>query len=363
MTVKKPPHHSRKLRKIYSIDQCALYKAGSKARLAKILGVPLDWLIKLACSDRNYRVFTLPAEVCPFTGHTRKARGVQEPKSGLRTIHERLLRLLRPVELPDYAHAAVKGRSYRSNANVHKGSEQLATFDIRKFYPSTSSSRVYSFFKDKMLCAHDVAKLLTALTCYNHGLPTGSPLSPLLSLHVNLPLFNELDKTANANALLFTCYVDDLTFSGQKLPEGFSRAVEEVVNKHGHRISDEKTRIYRHRQARHVTGIVIFDGKIHVPNARFHKARVIEEMLRTETDPVHRLELGQKLSGLLGEAAFIDGRFQKWAKGSYVVLRQLQAALKSQAQTRADMPNCIDDDVPNDEAVQGRNVPAEQSAH
>ncbi|WP_083460646.1 reverse transcriptase family protein, partial [Gulbenkiania mobilis] len=309
----------------YTIDQCALYRLGSKARLSAVLGITLDWLLQLAESEKNYCLFNLPEEVCPFTRRVKKARAVQAPKNGLRTVHERILHLLRPIILPTYAHAGIKGKSYRSNAAAHKDSPRLAAFDIRKFYPSTTASRVYYFFADKMLCSPDVARLLTALTCYKNGLPTGSPLSPLLSLHANMPMFDSLEALALSNDLVFTCYVDDLTFSGEKLPIGLPRLVKGIVEKYGHKVSEEKTRLYRRRQGKHVTGTVLLDGRILVPNTRFHKARAISAALASERDPALRLELGRKLSGLLGEAAFIDDRYAKWASDSYISLRKLQA--------------------------------------
>jgi len=314
--------------KRYGLDQCALYKIGSKARLALVLGDSVDRLLFLASSANNYRVFLLPEETCQFTKKVTKERWVQEPKPELRRIHERIQKLLRRVTPPDYAHAAIKGRSYSSNAIVHKDAHRVATFDIRKFYPSTSKSHVYNFFADQLQCAPDVAALLTALTSYKGGsatdrtgLPTGSPLSPILSLYANKPLFEKLNNLALSNGLKFTCYVDDLTFSGDALPLGLTHLVKKALEQHGHLLSVNKTRIFRGNQGKHVTGVVIYKSKIYVPHSRFLKARGVMAAIDAEAHAVGKLPLTQKLAGLLGEAAFLDKRYSSWAKRSYSDLK------------------------------------------
>ena len=74
---------------LYHINQCALYKVGSKAKLAQILGISVASLLAIVKKPR-YREFLLPEEVCPFTGKITKERWVQEPLGELRAIHERL---------------------------------------------------------------------------------------------------------------------------------------------------------------------------------------------------------------------------------------------------------------------------------
>lgn len=318
-------------RTLYAINQCALYKTGSKAKLAFRLGISLTRLLALASNESNYRVFLLREEICPFTKKVKKERLVQEPKAELRKVHERIQKLLKSVAPPDYAHAAIKGRSYSSNAIAHKDANCLATFDICKFYPSTSKSHIYNFFNDQLQCAPDVAALLTALTCYKGqlptdraGLPTGSPLSPLLSLYANKPLFDKLNDLASSNGLKFTCYVDDLTFSGDALPLGLTHLVTKALEQQGHKLSVKKTRIFRRSQEKHVTGVVIFKNMIHVPHSRFWKARGITAAIKAEKNTDEKLQLAQKLAGLLGEASFLDSRYSGWAKSSYDYLKLIK---------------------------------------
>ena len=323
--------------KLYPANQCALYKIGSKARLAKVLGTTVEHLVLLTRSQSNYRSFELPKETCPFTNKVTKARWVQEPKPELRRIHERIQKLLRRVVPPTYAHAATKGRSYCSNAIAHKSGVRVATFDIRKFYPSTLKSHIFNFFADQLRCAPDVAALLASLVCYTNpsspdrpGLPTGSPLSPILSLFANKPLFDELNDLALSNGLTFTCYVDDLTFSGDSLPAGLTHFVTVFLKKHGHLLSEKKTRIFSAYQAKHVIGVVINKSNIYVFYSRFMKARAISAAIDAEKQASGKLPLIQKLAGLLGEAAFLDKRYATWAKRSYSKLKVVKESAEKE---------------------------------
>ena len=310
-------------KKFYPINQSALYKIGSKKRLAKILATSLDRILLLSTATDNYKIFCLPEEVCEFTKKTKKSRWVQEPKRPLRSIHERIQKLLKSIIYPDYSHAAVKGRSYRTNAETHKDATRVATFDLRKFYPSTSSSRVRDFWAEQMLCAPDVADLLAKLTCHEGCLPTGSPLSPLLSLYANRPMFDDLNDLANSHNLKFTCYIDDLTFSGPIIPIGLPRLVSNIVHRSGHTLSVEKTKIFRSDQRKHVTGVVVYGNSLHVPYSRFFKARAIQNAFDLEKNSIAKLALARKLSGLLGEAAYLDARYADLAKKSYVELKRI----------------------------------------
>jgi RNA-directed DNA polymerase len=334
MTIKSlRPAVSRKNSQNYPLDQSALYKVGSRVRLSKILGLSLNELNIHLENSKKYKIFELKEEICPFTNKVKSARWVQEPRKLLKVIHERIQKLLKRITPPDYTHGAVKGRSYRSNASVHKDSDRVATYDLRKFYPSTSASRVFNFWADQMMCAPDVAAVLTKITCFNNGIPTGSPLSPLLSFYANKPLFDELNQLAISSKLIFTCYIDDLTFSGSVLPKGLSELVGRIVCRFGHILSEKKTRLFRRNQRKHVTGVVIYRSRIFVPHSRFKKARGINKALKLEKTPIQKKLLMQKLAGLLGEAAYLDPSYRGWAQRCYVDLKLITEKADAEAKT------------------------------
>lgn len=313
--------------KKYSIDQSLLYKVGSHKRLSTVLGFEFSLIKRLLASRENYKVFDLEEKTCQYTGKVTKARKVQEPKKELRAVHERIKKLLHHVELPDYAHAAIKGRSYRSNAAVHLHADTVATLDIKRFYPHTLKIHVYGFFRDKLQCAPDISRSLASLVSYGNGLPTGSPLSPLMSLFVNKPLFDRLDAYAKANNLTFTCYVDDITFSGRELPKDLKWQVARMVRVFRHYLADEKVRIYRSGVPKHITGVIIDEGRIKVPSSRFKKVRAMHDHYISSPDPREKLKIMRGIAGLLGEAAFLDSRFGAMAQSAYDELKRAELAV------------------------------------
>lgn len=305
----------RKTFKLYAITQCALYKLTSPKKLCAVLDQKLSNINELLESEENYREFTLLEDLNPFSQKITKKRLVQTPARNLRGVHERILKLLQRMEYPNYAHAGVKKRSYRSNALAHEQARVIATFDLSNFYGSVKAHHVSSFFSEKMLCVGDVTGILTNLTTFHNCLPTGSPLSPLLALHASRPMFDGLDSLAQKYGLTFTCYVDDLTFSGDQIPPSLEREVSTIVRKHGHSINSKKTRIFNENQPKHVTGTVIINKKVHVPYSRLVSVRRLEAAINGDIDNYGftELKLLEKLAGVLNEASYLDPKFRSKA--------------------------------------------------
>lgn len=296
----------KKERKTYDISQSALFKTSSKAKLAAILSIDLKSIIK--CIG-DYRKFDLVPDTDPFKlGAQPKVRQVQKPAPRLLAIHERLLKLLRCVQVPSYMQFALKGTSYKNNAEMHLTGKCVATFDIRNFFGSTSKSKVFNFFNGPLKAPGDVANLYADLTTFDNCLPTGSPLSPLLSFYANKKLFDELNVIATEHGLTFTCYVDDLTFSGNSISRKFLWQIEDAIRKYGHLVASKKTRVFSAKTPKHITGVVVHEGSIRVPNIRHRKIRLIKAAIygNGKNYGLTKKELEYKLGGLLGEAAYLD---------------------------------------------------------
>lgn len=323
---KKRPR-SKRIAGGYALDQCALYKVGSKSRLGMILDKDIKILMSLCTNEGNYRVFKRPEEICEFTKKKTKERWVQEPVGELKHVLSRVAYLIGGIKLPDYCHGAAQGRSYLSNAAAHKGAKSVATFDIKSFFPSTPVSRVYGFFREGLGCAPDVAEILSNLCCYDGVLPTGAPTSPVVSFYANRALFDELHGLAQEYKLNFSVYLDDLTFSGDHVPRGFVDLVERIVLRHGHKLSTHKTRRFSEGVPRHITGVVVVDGAVRVPHGRFHKARGLMRAARVAATDLEKYIIVRRLAGLLGEAAFLDPRYKRWAQRTFDQMAALRGAL------------------------------------
>lgn len=319
----------------YDVSQCRLYRVGSPARLSEALEIPLDKLQALAFRGDNYKIFQKD-DLDPFALRPRKPREIQEPKVALKAVHQRVARLLRHVEVPEYLHSAVKGVSYRTNAVQHaRVGVSVLTMDVQDFYQSTRESRVFDFFREVLLCAPDVSRIMARLLTWRGVLATGSPASPLLSFHCNRPMFDEMAAVAVEGALTFTCYVDDITFSGSSARRGLAGAIGRIARRHGHWIKERKTRFYSPGQASVITGVVVTDGVVSVPHERRLKGRRIEAAIASAEDLIDRLALTEKLMGLAGEAAYLDPTFRPWADGVSGRLRVMRSTAVSVARREA----------------------------
>lgn len=251
-----------KSRKAYPLDQSPLYRMQSRKKLAReVFNVELPFLERLANKPSNYRVFDIK--------QGEKTRQVEVPKPLVERIHRRLFALLERIEKPDYLQSGVKGRSYITNARLHLGDVPLVKLDVRKFYPSVDSARVYRFFHEKLQCSPDVAGLLAKLTTHDGHLPTGSCVSQLLAFFAAKPMFDELDRLSALHQTRFSCYVDDMTFSGSCATPEFLWAAKRVVHAHG--FGYHKYRSYTAEQSKLVTGVMISGSSIAILPSKEHE--------------------------------------------------------------------------------------------
>ncbi|WP_177409283.1 reverse transcriptase family protein [Pseudomonas sp. Irchel s3h9] len=316
MQPKKNIRKKRKPDNELPIHQCALYKLGSPKRLADLLNISTVELEAILKSERNYKLFNKAVAPNPFTGKSRKLRAVQEPKSRLRQLHERILSLLRRVQYPAYVQGGVKHRSYQTNAAIHLGARQTATYDLKNFYGSTRYCLVHDFFHNSMCCPTDIAGRLASLTTWNGVMPTGSPLSPLLSFWAAKGLFDRCDTLAKKYGLNFTCYIDDLTFSGDQISGKFKSELKILVGRFGYELAKDKTKIFRFGVPAHITGVISHNAKLFVPHTRLKGIRKIQDAIdgKGDTYGFTAAQLKHKLAGTINEAASIDAvKYEKWA--------------------------------------------------
>lgn len=284
--------------KTYPLDQSPLYKLSSRKRLAALLGFDLHILEALAARPANFHEFDIQ--------QGEKKRHVEMPKRALERVHRRLFKLIERVQKPDYLHSGTKGRSYISNAKVHVGAVPVVKLDLKTFYPSVKADRVYRFFTETMKCSPDAAALLTKL-CTIHGhVPTGSCLSQLLAYFATKPLFDALHLAAAAVGIRFTCYVDDMTWSGVGATPSFLWQMKQLVDRHGFNYHADKA--YTASEAKVVTGVVLLGDTVKVQHGKEHDQWLEFQALGSEHGEV-RVKALERLIGKAVASAQIDPRF------------------------------------------------------
>lgn len=154
-----------------------------------------------------------------------------------------------------------------------------------------------------MKCSHTVADMLANLCTYRNALPLGSQVSMRLSFFANMDMFDELYSLAQQNDLRMTLYVDDLTFSGNKIPKGFKGEVTKIIHRYGHRVKNRKSKFY-YNNIKEITGVIVNNGSLTIPHRKLHKLhkelKHLDELLRNPiTDEILIDRQKTKVFGLL----------------------------------------------------------------
>jgi len=278
-------------RKAYSLHQSPLYRLSSKRKLAE-LGITAPKLIKLRQSEGLYTEWDEVNE-------KGKKRHIENPCPWLKRVQARIADLLNRIAPPKFLFCPAKGRSYISNASQHAHSASVRILDIKDYFPSTPSRRVYWFFHTRMECAPDIAGILTALSTFKGHLPTGSPLSPILSYYAYEDMWCAIDTIVCNAGCMLTVYVDDITISGPKVPEQLVWKVKKLIHRYDLRYHKER----RYEAAiREVTGVIIRDGKLKLPNRQLLKSYELRQKIQEEADAGQQEILHRKLQGHQSQA-------------------------------------------------------------
>jgi hypothetical protein len=265
-----------------------------------VLGLSPERLVALASNDKAYHAF-----IRITSG---KKRAVTRPLGDLRQLHDRMFDLLDQIEKPGYMHSGVKGRSHVTNARTHLGDRPMVKLDIRRFFPSIDIPRVCRFFGRQMACAASVADLLTRLYTYRGHVPIGSRMSQHLAYFAARPMLEDLHRLSMRNGVVFSCYVDDLSFSGAAATSSFLWRVKQVV--HHHRFNYHNDYCYQTGEHKIVTGVVVAGNTLTVPPQHIEQMRQDERAL-DELSAADQYQALKRLIGRMAAAANIDPRHRK----------------------------------------------------
>lgn len=301
--------------KLYPLNQSPLFKLRSKKKLLEIIGLSKKQADKLML-DSSYKEFENNA-----------GRTIQEPIAQLKAVHKRIGALLSRVELPPYLHSGRKKHSTLTNAECHRQATELLKLDIHKFFPSTKAAKVYKAFVEKFEMSPDVAYVMTNLATFAGKVPTGSPISMAMAFWANKDMFDELSELATSHNLIFTAYVDDIAFSGLKIPKGFSSQIKRCIHSHGLVSKQKKEKFYPSSQGKLLTGVVIRDGKLKVRWA--HNSSIKKEFneLAKAKDDTEKIIHLEKLAGRLHAAGQIDERMKNKARFFSKKLKEAKQSL------------------------------------
>ncbi len=161
-------------------------------------------------ADRLYRI---AQEIEKSDG---SKRVTFDAKPALKEIHRRIKsEILDRVTFPLYLTGSIKGRDYKTNAELHVGAAIVITEDIGSFFPSTTTAHVFDVWRNFFGFSEEVARLLTTLTTRNGQLPQGAITSPHLA---NLVFWRDepaLHGRLAADGIVYSRFVDDVAASSK----------------------------------------------------------------------------------------------------------------------------------------------------
>lgn len=191
-----------------------------------------------------------------------KLRDISQPNKQLKGIQLWILNnILNNLKVSEYSKGFEKGQSISDNVRPHIFSNCLLNIDIKDFYPSINSIKVYNLFKS-IGYNNLISTILTNICTYKNSLPQGSPCSPKISNLICWKMDSRLQGYVGKKGIIFTRYADDITFSSI-MPDkliGVLPFVERIIIDEGFTLNKCKTRFTGKLRRREITGLVIYDN-------------------------------------------------------------------------------------------------------
>lgn len=204
-------------------------------------------------ADRLYR--TRQLETAPG-----KTRTLHCPVRRLLAVQRAILHdILDHVPLEDACHGFRKGRSIVTHASQHVRQEMVLAVDVKDFFPTITSARVFGVFRSLEL-ADNTATCLTRLTTCRGILPQGAATSGAIANLVCRHLDRRLSGLARRMGINYSRYADDLTFSGPVRLADYKGTIERIVREEGFELNARKCRFMRRHRRQVVTGLTVNDG-------------------------------------------------------------------------------------------------------
>ncbi|RFS23927.1 RNA-directed DNA polymerase [Chitinophaga silvatica] len=209
-----------------------------------------------------------------------KKRDIDSSENILRDLHNRINdRIFSQISLPYHVTGSVKYRSAVLNAKYHSGKKYHFQTDLVGYFQFVSNRLVYSTLVSFGFSA-DVASYITKITTYKGHVPQGVPTSPFLCNVVGLRILDgEILEFCKSRSIIYTRYIDDLTFSSDVDIKDFIPDILQIIN--------NKNFLYSHRKTIYKAGDIVVTGVLTTCNGLKMPERLIEKM-SNEVDIIKR---------------------------------------------------------------------------
>lgn len=237
------------------MDSLNLPRFDNIEELAKLTGLSTRLLYCLSMKTSNYyKHKSIPKR-------NGKPREIAIPSYTLHIVQRWILvNILNKLMPSNRAMAFRCGERFGHKQNAFYHSHMLygLAIDLQNFFPSISSTKVYTIFSN--IGYNDFAStILTNLCTLNGNLPQGSACSPAISNIICISLDKRLIGLCEKKGIMFTRYADDMYFSCddkalllKKFP-----VISKIINDEGFILNTKKTHFQTPSNKKLITGITI----------------------------------------------------------------------------------------------------------
>lgn len=183
-------------------------------------------------------------------------------------------------QLHESVHGFRSGHSNVTNASQHLSANHLFNIDIENFYSHINDIDVLAVLLD-LGANTEVATYLSKLCTVDGVLPQGFNTSPDIANHYLSKLDNALSDYATEREIVYTRYVDDMSFSSKNQIE--ASEICDIVESFGLPLAQTKRKYQKRGANQYVTGLTIFDSE-HPRIGKKYKRRI-----RLELHIIHKV--------------------------------------------------------------------------
>jgi RNA-directed DNA polymerase len=188
-----------------------------------------------------------------------KMRHIVKPIPILKIKQKQINSFIQTIPLPSSMFGGIKERNNLQNAAPHKNSRFFLTIDLKSFFSNITNTNVNRIFRSCGFSWRE-ARILTKLTTYQGSLPQGAPTSTTLANLVFSSTALRLEKFCSGKKIIFTNFVDDLTFSAKNDFKYCKSNILEILKQDGFFVNHNK--IHYRKGACEITGLFLKNGQL-----------------------------------------------------------------------------------------------------
>ncbi len=214
-------------------------------------------------NEKKYEIFHIPKKDGTY-------REICAPVYSLKIVQRWVLNnILYKLKVSPYSFGFQKdgmGSPLVKCAEKHKNNLYVLKLDIKNFYPSIKSDKVYHVFTTVGYNS-SVANLLTNICVRDKNLPQGAVTSAYLANIVCRNLDYRIAGYCNRRDIAYTRYADDMTFScdNRDVLKGIFGTIKKILKSEGFQLNSDKTLFMSPKCHKCVLGITINDNLIKAP--------------------------------------------------------------------------------------------------